>query len=127
VEDHADTADSLALLLCLFGHQVRVARDGRTALELARAFSPDVVLLDIGLPGMDGWQIAQQFRQQPAARRPLLIALTGYGQDNDRQRSHEAGIDLHLLKPVDPDLLRRLLAQATVDGLANPGRGNGPG
>jgi two-component system OmpR family response regulator len=121
VEDHADTADSLALLLTLFGHEVRVARDGPTALEMARAFPPDVVLLDIGLPGIDGWQVAERLRQQSGQKRPLLIAVTGYGQDADHRRSQEAGIDLHLLKPVDPDQLRRLLAPPSINGLSNRG------
>lgn len=111
VEDHADTADSMAVLLSLYGHEVRVARDGPAALGMARAFSPDVVLLDIGLPGMDGWRVAEQLRQHPAAQRPLLIALTGHGQEADRRRSQEAGIDLHLLKPVDPEQLCGLLSR----------------
>jgi CheY-like chemotaxis protein len=111
VEDHEDSAASLALLLRIWGHEVRVARDGLTALEMARAFSPDVVLLDIRLPWMDGWQVADQLQKEPAPKRPLLIALTGCGREADRRRSQEAGIDLHLVKPVDPDQLRRLLAQ----------------
>ena len=111
VEDNADSAASLALLLRIWGHEVQAARDGPTALEVARAFAPDVVLLDIGLPGMDGWQVAEQFYKQPAPRRPLLIAVTGYGQDADRRRSEKVGIDLHLLKPVDPGQLRAMLSR----------------
>jgi two-component system CheB/CheR fusion protein len=110
VEDHPDAAATLVTLIRLWGHDVRAAHDGLSALEVAQAFSPDVVLLDIGLPGMDGWQVAERLCQQPAPKRPLLIAVTGYGQDADRRRSQEAGIDLHLVKPVDPDQLRRVLA-----------------
>jgi CheY-like chemotaxis protein len=112
VEDHADAASSLTLLLQLWGHEVQAAPDGPTALEAAQSAPPDVVFLDLGLPGgMDGWQVAELLQRQPAPKRPLLIALTGYGGDADRRRSEEAGIDLHLLKPVEPDELRGLLAR----------------
>jgi CheY-like chemotaxis protein len=124
VEDHADSAASLALLLRIWGHEVQATHDGPTALEMARAFSPNVILLDLGLPRMDGWQVAEQFHKQPAQKRPLLIAVTGYGQEADRQKSLEAGIDMHLLKPVDPDQLRRLPAPPCV---SNQDRGNNPG
>jgi CheY-like chemotaxis protein len=111
VEDHADSADSLAMLLGLSGHAVQVAYDGLAALAAARSWPPDVVLLDIGLPGMDGWQVAERLHEQLAPKKPLLIAFTGYGQDTDRRRSEEAGIDLHLLKPVEPDQLLQLLSR----------------
>jgi CheY-like chemotaxis protein len=110
-EDHADSAASLALLLRIWGHEVQAAHEGPTALEMARAFSPNVILLDLGMPGMDGWQVAEQFHKQPAQKRPLLIAVTGYGQEADRCRSQQAGIDLHLLEPVDLDQLRGLLSR----------------
>jgi two-component system, OmpR family, response regulator len=109
VEDYPDTATSTALLLKLFGHEVDVAGDGPTALRAAAAFPPDVVLLDIGLPGMDGYEVARRLRGQPLARRPFFIAVSGYRQPADRRREVEAGIDMHLLKPVDPDHLRLLL------------------
>jgi two-component system, OmpR family, response regulator len=111
VEDHADSATSLAMLLRISGHEVRVAQDGLAALEMARSDPPDVVLLDLGLPGLDGWQVAERLRRQSAPKRPLFIALTGYGREEDRRRSEEAGIELHLLKPADPVQLLRLLAR----------------
>jgi CheY-like chemotaxis protein len=111
VEDHADAAGSMELLLRIWGHEVQAAPDGPSALRAARSNPPDVVLLDIGLPGMDGWQVVERLRQQPALKRPLLIAVTGYGRVADRRRSQEAGIHLHLLKPVDPDRLRGLLSR----------------
>ena len=111
VEDNAETAATLATLLDLAGHEVRVAHDGPAALEGVQAFPLDVVLLDIGLPGMNGWQVVERLRQQPAHQRPLVIALTGYGQDADRRRSQEAGIALHLLKPVDAADLLGLLSR----------------
>jgi CheY-like chemotaxis protein len=100
VDDNADSAESLAVVLRLGGHDVRIAQDGRAALEAARAGSPDVVLLDIGLPGMSGYDVARELRSADGAR-PFLVALTGYGQPEDRVRSQKAGFDLHLVKPVD--------------------------
>jgi two-component system CheB/CheR fusion protein len=111
VEDNADTAATLATLLGLAGHEVRVAHDGPAALQAVQEFPLDVMLLDIGLPGMNGWQVVEQFRQRPAHQRPLVIAVTWYGQESDRRRSQEAGIALHLLKPVDPDDLLGLLSR----------------
>jgi CheY-like chemotaxis protein len=100
VEDHQDTADTTATLLRLFGHQVDIASDGPRALALAQVKQPDVVLLDIGLPGMSGYEVAKKLRSEQKSRM-LLIATTGYGHDADeRLRSYEAGIDLHLTKPV---------------------------
>jgi PAS domain S-box-containing protein len=112
VDDNADAADTLALLLRLRGYDVRVARDGPEALEAAREFNPDLVLLDIGLPGMDGYAVARALRAGKAAGRVRLVALTGYGRDEDRRRSAEAGFDDHLVKPVAPDALLELLATA---------------
>jgi CheY-like chemotaxis protein len=109
VEDQPDVADSQALLLSLEGHEIEVAPDGLTALEKARAREPDVVLLDIGLPGMDGYEVARRLQALPNGRRPFIIAVTGYGHEEQRNRSAEAGIDVHLLKPADPELLLRLL------------------
>jgi CheY-like chemotaxis protein len=110
VEDHADTADSMAMILRLYGHDVVVARDGLTALQIADDNSPDVVLLDIALPNMDGWRVARELRQPSAKKRQLLVAITGYGDKAARLRSYEAGIDLHLVKPVDGEELQKLLA-----------------
>jgi signal transduction histidine kinase/ActR/RegA family two-component response regulator len=110
VDDHHDSGDSLATLLRLLGHQVRVAYDGPAALEAASAFTPDVALLDIGMPGMDGIELATRLRREPALRGILIVALTGYGRDEDRRRSHDAGFDAHLVKPVDIAALNTLLA-----------------
>jgi CheY-like chemotaxis protein len=109
VEDHADTAASLALLLRREGHEVQVAPEGPAAVGAVQVAPPDVVLLDIGLPGMSGWEVARWVTEQPAEKRPLLVAITGYGREEDRRRSEAAGIDLHLVKPVDPDQLLGLL------------------
>jgi two-component system CheB/CheR fusion protein len=109
VDDNVDSAESLTALLGIAGHQVRVAFDGRKAVEIARDFAPDVVLLDIGLPGMDGLAVARALRTDPAVSRSLLIAISGYGQEADRRRTREAGFDHHLVKPVRPDVLRALL------------------
>ena len=109
VEDYPDTATSTAMLLKLFGHEVDVAGDGPTALQAFAAFLPDVVLLDIGLPGMDGYEVARRMGGQPMNRRPFFIAVSGYREAADRRREVEAGIDMHLLKPVDPDHLQLLL------------------
>ena len=109
VEDHADTAASLAALLRLEGHIVDVAPDGATALQIAHQLPPDVALLDIGLPGIDGHQVAKQLREQRNDKRPLLVATTGHGSNEDRLLSDAAGIDLHLVKPVNPEQLQALL------------------
>ena len=107
VDDNADVAESLALLLGLWGHEARVAYDGPAALRLAREHRPDVVLLDLGLPGLSGHAVAQRLRQEPDLARTLLVAVTGSEQDG---HSQEAGLDLHLTKPVDLDVLRQLLS-----------------
>jgi CheY-like chemotaxis protein len=112
VDDNVDSADSLAMLLTMTGHEARTAHSGAEALETARDYLPRVVLLDIGLPQMDGYEVARQLRRRPELAGVVLLAMTGYGQEEDRRRSREAGFDHHLVKPVDPnelqDLLRRL-------------------
>ena len=110
VEDNKDGAESLAMLLGLMGHQVRIAYTGSEALAAAKACRPQVALLDIGLPGMSGYEVAQRLRDQPGSEATVLIAMTGYGQEEDRQRSREAGFHHHLVKPVDPATLEQLLA-----------------
>jgi PAS domain S-box-containing protein len=112
VDDNEDTAEMMSLLLGLNGHEVQVAHTGPSALEVAAAHRPDVIVLDIGLPGLDGYQVAQRLRQDPAFQDVMLIAASGYGQEADRRRSWEAGFDHHLVKPVDPDEVQRLLAEA---------------
>jgi PAS domain S-box-containing protein len=110
VEDNADAGESLMMLLELLGLRVRVARDADTALEAARAYPPDVMLIDIGLPGMNGYELAHSIRQDDTLRHIRLIALTGYGQEEDRQRALAAGFDYHLVKPVDLEKVERLVA-----------------
>jgi CheY-like chemotaxis protein len=109
VEDDEDTAASLSMLLRLYGYDVEAAADGPGALRAVQASRPDVVLLDLGLPKMDGWAVARQIRKQTGWRRPFLVAISGYGTQADQFRSQEVGIDLHLVKPVDPEELEVLL------------------
>ena len=112
VDDNVDTARGLARLLKLLGHDVRTAHDGPAAIEAARDHRPEFVLLDIGLPGMDGYEVAQSLRQEECRKEAAIIAISGYGQDEDRRRSREAGFDHHLVKPIDHDALLTLLARA---------------
>ncbi len=109
IDDNKDAAESMSMLLELWGHEVVCAYDGRAALETAARYHPDAVFLDIGLPGMDGYEIAEKLRELPDSGGTVLVAITGYGQDEDRRRSREAGIDLHLVKPVAPETLHKLL------------------
>jgi two-component system CheB/CheR fusion protein len=112
VDDNPDVAESVAMLLVEgLGHEVKVAHSGPQALELAREFRPEAVLLDIGLPGMDGYEVARRLRQLPGADGALLVALSGYGQEEDRRRSREAGFDEHLLKPAGWATLQPVLAR----------------
>lgn len=110
VDDNIDAADMLVMVLQTLGHEVQVAYSGQTALEMAVQYQPDFVLLDIGLPKMDGYEVARHLRQQPQTKDVWLIAMTGYGQDSDRQRTQEAGFDHHLVKPVERRKLQNLLA-----------------
>ncbi len=110
-DDNADARESLATLLALSGHEVYKAEDGSDAVETAERCRPDVALLDIGMPRANGYEVARHIREQPWGRRMVLVALTGWGQESDRRRSHEAGFDSHLTKPVDPHVLDELLAK----------------
>jgi two-component system CheB/CheR fusion protein len=110
VEDNKDGAESMALFLGLLGHEVRLAGTGPGGVEAAREWRPDVVLCDIGLPGLDGYGVARELRLNPTTARVRLLALTGYGSEEDRRRAREAGFDHHLVKPADPAELARLLA-----------------
>ncbi len=112
VDDNTDAAESIAMLLRLWGHRVRVAYTGPEALRAAEEYQPDVAFLDIGLPGMDGYEVARRLRQQPTFQRTVLAAVTGYGQEDDRRRSAEAGFNHHLTKPVAPEALQKILAEA---------------
>jgi len=109
VEDNPDAAATMRDFLELSGHEVQLALNGAAGIEAARQFHPEVVLCDIGLPGMTGFEVAEELRRDPATRSAKLIAVTGYGRDEDRKRSKEAGFDLHLTKPVDPAQLRAVL------------------
>jgi PAS domain S-box-containing protein len=115
VEDNVDAAESVALLMRMSSHDVRVAHTGPDGLEVAVAFRPQIVLMDIGLPGMDGYEVARRLRQHADLKGVRLIALTGYGRESDLQRSQEAGFDHHLVKPVNPLKLLELLATLTVE------------
>lgn len=110
VDDNVDTAESLALLLRLRGHEVDTAHDGPAALKRATHFRPDVVLLDIGLPGLDGYQVASRLRRRRQTAKALLVALTGYGREEDRSQAQKAGFDHFLTKPVDPLAIYELLS-----------------
>ena len=110
VDDNQDAAISLAMLLKLQGHEVRVAHSGMAALELTKTYVPHAVFLDIGMPGMDGYEVARQMRQQPGLEKVVLAALTGWGQQEDRRRTAEAGFDHHLVKPPEPNALGGILA-----------------
>lgn len=110
VDDNRDSADSLGVLLRIIGNEIRTAEDGAKGVKLAGEFRPDVVLMDIGLPKLNGYEACQSIREQEWGIRMVLIAVTGWGQDEDRRRSHEAGFDHHMVKPVDPHALMKLLA-----------------
>jgi CheY-like chemotaxis protein len=114
VDDNRDTAETAAALLIASGHDVRTVYDGLSALATAREYLPDVVLLDIGLPGMNGYEVARQLRLSEQQHSMLLVAVTGYGQDADRQRSREAGFDHHVVKPLEPATLERIVASITL-------------
>jgi CheY-like chemotaxis protein len=111
VDDNRDVAASLAAFLQLLGHDVRVAHDGARAVELAEEFHPQTLLLDLGMPGMDGYEACRRIRKAAWSRNMRLIAITGWGQDEDRRKSANAGFDMHLVKPVNPETLAQLLRE----------------
>jgi CheY-like chemotaxis protein len=110
VDDNRDAADSLAMLIGLDGHEVRMAHDGLEALEVGAQFRPDFMLLDIGMPKLNGYAVAQRLRREAWGERVVLVALTGWGSREDRERAFESGFNHHLTKPVDPDLVRALMS-----------------
>jgi PAS domain S-box-containing protein len=114
VDDNGDAAEMMALLLGMLGHDVRLAHDGLAAVEVTAVFKPHVVLLDIGLPKLNGYEAAQRIRAQPTPQ-PVLVALTGWGQDEDRRKSVDAGFDVHFIKPVDHDVLAQLIARLPAE------------
>ena len=109
VDDNVDAASSLAMMLKIMGNQVRTAHDGVEAVEAASDFRPDLILLDIGMPRMNGYDACRRIREQSWGKNPFIVALTGWGQEDDKRRSHEAGFNGHLVKPVEPAALERLL------------------
>jgi CheY-like chemotaxis protein/two-component sensor histidine kinase len=119
VDDNVDANLSIARVLAALGHEVESAYDGPSALELVDAFRPGVVLLDLGLPGMDGFEVAARLRERPQGERLVLVAVTGYGQESDRARSRAAGVDHHLVKPVDIRALLAILDDETVSSGAD--------
>jgi CheY-like chemotaxis protein len=110
VDDNRDAADSLGILLELLGAEARVAYDGAAALQAARDHRPEVLFVDLGMPEMDGEEVARRMRADPALREAVLVAMTGWGQEDDRRRAKAAGFDHHLVKPADLDALRSLLS-----------------
>ncbi|HEY9422165.1 MAG TPA: PAS domain S-box protein [Thermoanaerobaculia bacterium] len=116
VDDNSDATQTLHALLELWGHEVRSAQDGPAALAAAAELQPEIVFLDLGLPGMSGFEVAPALRSMPGLRGVMIVAVTGYGQEEDRRRTREAGFDRHLVKPVDPELLRKLIAERQAVG-----------
>ena len=121
VDDLSDAATSLALVCQLYGAEAKVARDGREALTLGPAFQPDVVLMDITMPFMDGYEAARRLRAEPWGQSVVLIALTGWGRTTDIEAARAAGFDGHLLKPVEAEALLRLIAELRAKRPSNPG------
>jgi CheY-like chemotaxis protein len=117
VDDNRDSADSLAKLLTMIGHDVAAAYDGEQAVQEAEKLRPNVVLLDIGMPKLNGYEACRSIRAQPWGRNMYLVALTGWGQEEDRRRTEEAGFNEHMVKPVDPDALMKLLASLPMASL----------
>ena len=109
-DDDQDSAESLAMLLQMMGHEVRSALNGLEALAVAAAFEPDLIVLDIGMPGLDGYEVCRRIRQQAWGRVVVIAALTGWSRDEDKARSEQAGFDRFLVKPVDPKVLEDLIA-----------------
>jgi len=109
VDDNRDATESMGMLLTVWGHEVRTAHDGASALQVASEFQPEFVLLDIGLPGMDGYEIARKLQEMPGTRNAVLVAMTGYGQEEDKLRSMAAGFARHMVKPANPQKLRNLI------------------
>ena len=124
VNDNVNMAMSLSILLQMHGHDVEMAHDGSAALEISQARTFDVILLDIGLPTIDGYEVARRIRSAAGATRPLLVGISGYGFDADRRRPQDAGFDLYLVKPVDPRILEKLIDQWSREGA---GPGSSPG
>jgi len=121
VDDNEDQAQSLGMLMRVLGHEIQLAYDGPSAVEAARTFVPDIALIDIGIPGINGYEVARRIREMPHLKNVVLVAQTGWGHDDDRARSRDAGFDHHLIKPLDLAELQRILAT----GGSSRGSGNG--
>ena len=124
VDDHRDTTDILSKLLTFWGYGVQVEPDGPSALATAMTQRPEVILLDLGLPGMDGFEVAKRLRAQDALKQVFLVSITGYAVDEYRQRAEQAGFDDHLVKPLRPETLLQLLSKHTVPPNTGPARRN---
>lgn len=120
VDDNRDSAESLAELLALAGNETTVAYDGEAAVEEAARYGPDVILLDIGLPKLNGYDVCRRIRENRWAKNVIIVALTGWGQEEDRRKSSEAGFDGHLVKPVDHAALQKLLASLSPRVASQP-------
>ena len=114
-DDLKDSADSLAILLSMSGHETQTAYDGEEAIRKANRLKPDIALLDIGMPKLNGYDLCKRIRAEEWGRHTFLVAVTGWGQEGDRRRAKEAGFDHHLVKPVDPAALMRLMATLAVE------------
>jgi len=114
VDDNQDSAESVTILLSLAGNETQTAFDGLEAMESAATFKPELILLDIGLPKLNGYEVARKIREQPWGKKMVLVALTGWGQEEDRCRSREAGFDHHLTKPIDLGSLKKLLTSLSI-------------
>lgn len=115
IDDNIDSAECMALLLRLGGHEVQMAHDGQAALDTALTFQPQIVLLDLGLPKLDGYEVARRLRAHPQIQKAILIALTGFGRAEDHQLSEQAGFDHHLTKPVDPNTVEALIKSLVLE------------
>lgn len=124
VDDNRDGADSLEMMLRILGNETRTAYDGQSGVEIAEEFRPDVVLLDIGLPRLNGYQACRYLREQPWGQTMILIAVTGWSQEEDRRRSEEAGFDHHLVKPVDSAALMKMLSAMAATATAGSATAN---
>jgi CheY-like chemotaxis protein len=122
VDDNHDAADSLGMLLQFLGAEVMVVHDGHAALAAIRSFKPAVVLLDLGMPGMNGLEVARRMREDPSTHGITLVALTGWGQREDRRRTSEAGFDYHLVKPADVGMLQSILSMKELQTPADATR-----
>jgi two-component system CheB/CheR fusion protein len=111
IEDNRDARETFRMMLELAGHKVLEAEEGHSGLKLLRSELPDIAVIDVGLPGIDGYKIASRFRQDPQSRGVMLVALTGYGTPEARERSRAAGFDHHLIKPIDPEVLWDLMGE----------------